>query len=225
MICAIHQPNFVPYLGFFNKFKKSDIFVLYDHVQYTKNDFHNRNRLKVNGSAHWLTIPVSVKLGQKINEVEFVDKSFINRHLQLIKQNYSKTKYFSEIFSDIENIYNNTISDNLVDFNISLLKLIFNKFDSSKKVYLSSDLNIDFNKKSTEALVDVCRCVKADKYLSGGGAKDYLEESFFINNKIELMWQDFNHPEYEQMGDNFLPNLSVLDSLFNLGYEDTYKII
>jgi len=225
MICAVHQPNFFPYLGFFNKFKKADVFVLYDHAQYTKNDFHNRNRVKNSGKARWLTIPVSVHLGQKIDEVIFVNQDFVEKHLQILKQSYSKAKYFNQVFPDIENLYRNIRSNKLVDFNNSILKMIFSKFDSSKKVILSSELNLDYNKKSTAALVDICKAVSADSYLSGTGAKEYLEEKLFINNNVVLLWQDFCHPLYEQLGDEFLPNLSILDALFNLGYQGTYNIL
>lgn len=225
MICAIHQPNFIPYLGFFNKFKKSDVFVLYDHVQYAKNDFHNRNRLKINGKGNWLTIPVNVHFGQKINEVKFANRDFINKHLESIKQNYKKSEYFNEIFPDIERIYLDVESDNFSDFNIRLLKFLFNKFDKNKKVFLSSELGLDYTKRSTEALIDACQKVGADKYLSGSGAKNYINESLFLDNNIELIWQDFHHPIYKQLGNDFIENLSVLDALFNLGYQKTYEII
>jgi hypothetical protein len=225
MVCTIHQPNFLPYLGFFHKFKNADIFVLYDTAQYSKNEYHNRNRIRINNQATWLTVPVSVHLGQKINEAKLANTKFIADHLLIIKKEYEAAPFFNEIFSDLTKIYQELTSDSLIELNVKLLRHIFKKFDPTKKIFLTSELPLDFTKKSTEALIDICRAVKAEAYLSGAGAKVYLDEKLFIDAEIKLEWQEFHHPVYEQGGKEFIPNLSIIDSLFYLGYEGTYKLI
>lgn len=225
MICTIHQPNFLPYLGFFHKFKKADIFVFYDTAQYSKNEYHNRNRIRIDGQATWLTIPTTVHLGQKINEAKLANKAFIEQHLLSIKRSYNQAPFFKEIFSDLKEIYQNLKSDSLLELNSKLLLHIFNKFDQTKKIFLTSELPLDFSKKSTAALIDICQAIKADLYLSGAGAKVYLDEKIFSEANIKLEWQEFHHPVYNQGGQKFIPNLSIIDALFYLGYEETYKLL
>jgi hypothetical protein len=218
MICAVHQPNYIPYLGFFDKYKKSDIFILYDTAQYSKNDFHNRNRIKTANGPLWITIPTSIHFGQQIKDATVADKDILKKHLDIIKRHYEGSAEFTgtigwlaEIYKSIGNV------KGLVDINVPTLKSFFNIFDGNKKILLASELGIDPALKSTAALVAMCRAVGADTYLSGPGAKVYLDESLFATAGIKLIWQDFHHPEYPQLWGEFIPNLSVVDALFNVG--------
>ncbi len=224
MICAIHQPNFIPYLGFFQKFKQSDIFVLYDIAQYSKNDFHNRNQIKTANGAAWLSIPVNVHLGQTVAEALVAQTDFQQKHLKTLEVNYKKAPFFQELFPQLVSLYHEP-SLKLIDINMRLLRFVFNLFDPKKKVVLASELEWNKVTKSTDALVEILATVKADTYLSGVGARKYLDEKIFETHGISLQWQEFSHPTYPQQWGEFIVNLSVLDALFNIGPEKTYSLI
>jgi len=215
MICAVHQPNYIPYLGFFNKIKKSDIFVFYDSAQYTKNDFTNRNRVKIANGPAWLTIPVSVSLGQLISEVRIANPDFRSKHLRTLEMNYKKSLNFDEIFPKLEKLFVNKTAS-LLEFNVSFLNFFISNLFPKKKIYYSSQLNLDTDKKSTAALLDILDKVGADTYLSGQGARHYLDESLFASRGKKLIWQEFHHPIYNQLWGEFLPNLSIVDMIFNV---------
>lgn len=220
MICAIHQPNYIPYLGFFDKYNKSDVFVLYDTAQYSKNEFHNRNRIKTEKGAKWLTIPVHVSLGEKIKEVRVADKEILKKHLDTIKNYYKKSIKFKESFEWLGEIYNSINNPRfLVDINIPILLNFFKLIDPTKKIILASELNISPGVKKTDALVQICKKVRANVYLSGMGAKDYLEVEKFTKENIKVVWQNFHHPLYPQLYGEFVPNLSIIDALLNIGEE------
>lgn len=218
MICSIHQPDFIPYIGFFDKYSKSDVFVLLDTAQYNKNGWRNRNKIKTANGPIWLTIPVSSKLGDKINEVKISDNNFVRKHLASIEQNYNKSKYFNLYFPKIKDIYNSINSEaTLFEVNEKFLNFIFNVLDYDIKVIKASDLNIDFSKSKSELLIEICQAVGSDKYISGKGGEEYLDEDLFKENKIEVIWQSFSSPTYDQLYGEFIENLSVLDMIFNIG--------
>lgn len=224
MTGSIHQPNFIPYLGFFNKFKNSDVFVLYDTAQYSKNDYHNRNSIKTSNGQVWLTIPVSIKLGDSIKDVTIADQSFRKKHLRSIEFNYKKADFFDQIFPDISNLYEGT-EKALFDFNIKFLKYFFDIIDSQKKVVLTSQIDISSDVKSTAALIEILNKIGADYYISGRGARNYLDEKMFESSGIKLYWQEFHHPIYEQLWGDFLPNMSILDALFNVGPDKLKELL
>jgi len=225
MIYAIHQPNYIPYLGFFDKYKKSDIFILYDTAQYSKNEFHNRNRIKTASGPIWLTIPVKVHLGQQIREVSIIDKTAIEKHLGALRINYGQADFFEESMEWLLEIYSPLKkADKLVDVNIPILKKFFDLF-KGPEVFLASELGISPEVKSTQALVEMCKKVGADTYLSGSGAKAYLDEELFKKNDIKVIWQEFHHPVYQQRFGKFVPNLSVIDALMNVGKKGLKELI
>lgn len=224
MIVSVHQPNYIPYLGFFNKIKQSDIFVIYDTAQYSKNDFHNRNRVKGQNGPIWLTIPVSVKLGQEIGEVKIADSKFREKHLKTIESCYKKSTNFSYLFGKIKDCFDFQ-TDNLCEFNTFFLSAIFSELGIKVKVVKTSELGLDHALKSTDALLKIVELSGADTYLSGPGAKSYLEENKFIENNKKLIWQDFSPPVYEQLWGEFLPYMSVLDMMFNVRKEDWSKYV
>lgn len=218
MICAVHQPNYIPYLGFFDKYKKADVFVLYDTAQYSKNDFHNRNRIKTAAGPHWLTIPVTVHLGQEIREVSVADSGALDKHLDVIRGEYKDADRYRESIAWLSDIYGLAEkSSRLADLNIAILKNFFELFRGAKKVVLASELGLDPDLKSTDALVALCRKVGADEYLSGSGAHTYLEEKKFKDAAIKVSWHEFRHPVYKQQYGEFIPDLSVVDALMNVG--------
>ncbi|MDO8516867.1 MAG: WbqC family protein [Nanoarchaeota archaeon] len=215
MRIAIHQPNFLPYLGFFDKCDYSDILVLYDSTQFKKNDFQNRNKIKTKDGWKWLTIPISYNFGDLINKVK-IDNSqdWRNKHLVYLKENYYKSAFFDVYFDKIKEIYNKEWTY-LSDFNISLIIFLIKELGIKCKIVKSSDL--DINLKSTDALIEICKELNADEYVSGKDGRNYLDKSLFEKENIKVLFQDYKHPIYQQQFYGFEPFMSILDLLFNEG--------
>ena len=213
MICSIHQPNYIPYLWLFHKINESDIFVFYDNAQYTKWDYHNRNKIKWPNWDILLTIPVQVSLWQKINEVNFNNK-ILKKHLKTLEQSYKKSEHFEEIIILLKSLFSyewNSISE----FNIKFIKEISNYLGIKTKFCILSELDFNLNSSSTDALVNICKIVWADEYISWAWWKNYIEEEKFLNNWIKLRFQEFEHPIYEQLWWDFISYMSIIDLLFN----------
>ncbi|RKY50104.1 MAG: hypothetical protein DRP91_02555 [Candidatus Neomarinimicrobiota bacterium] len=215
-IVAIHQPNFLPWIGYFYKIVKSDIFVFLDSVQYTKNSFINRNKVKTSQGEMWLTVPVSFSFGQLIREVRINNVvDWRKKHLKTLEINYKKAKFFYEVFEIVEEVYYSEDWMNLSEFNICLIEKIMSYLGLSCSFVRSSSLGI--SGKGTELLVNIVKKVGGNVYLSGFGGAKYQEEKLFKNEGISLIYYDFTHPVYEQLWGNFIPNLSIIDLLFNVG--------
>lgn len=216
MICCIHQPNFIPYIWLFKKIQASDVCVFYDTAQYTKWDFHNRNSIVGANGKILLSIPVSVKLGQKINEVTF-DVRVLQKFWKTIEQSYKKAPFFEKHKNSVESIFLYK-GNNLSEFNIESIQSLCTILWIERKFKLTSELELDPELKSTDALIDICKKVWSQWYLSGDGGKNYIEEGKFLENNIELLYQNFHHPIYTQKWDTFIPYLSIIDCIF---YNDT----
>lgn len=219
MIVAIHQPNFFPWIGYFYKIYKSDVFVLLDDVQYTKNSFINRNRIKVPLGEQWLTVPVlhSGNFGQKINQVEVQNPS--RSYLKIkstIRMNYSKAPYFSEVFSIIEPLLEG--ESNLSLLNESIIRAIANYLKLPARIIKSGEMN-GIEGDSSERLVNICLSLGATEYLAGFGSTKYQDNDMFAAKGIKTSVYGFRHPVYSQLWGEFVPNLSFLDLLFNNGPE------
>jgi len=216
-IVAIHQPNFLPWIGYFYKIAKSDIFVFLDNVQYTKNSFINRNKIKTPQSAMWLTVPVSFNFGQLINEVKINNEiNWREKHIRTLEMNYKRANFFEDVFEIIKKIYYLKNWQNLSDFNISLTKTIASYLGLDKPFVKSSALGI--KGKSTELLIQIVKKVGGNVYLSGFGGAKYQEEGLFKNEGIKLVYYNFTHPIYKQLWNGFIANLSIVDLLFNAGH-------
>lgn len=218
MIIGIHQPNYLPWLGYFYKIARSDIFVFLDNAQYSKSSFINRNKIKTSQGAAWLTVDVLKKgrFKQLINEVEINnDTSWSSTHEKTISQNYSKARYFEKYKNFFEDVYHRRWQQ-LVDLNEALTTLICDISGiSGVKFIRASEINV--RGQSTELLINICKAVGADTYLSGFGAKQYMDEKAFEQANISLRYYDFEHPTYHQLWGEFIPNLSIIDLLFNEG--------
>lgn len=220
-VIAIHQPNFLPWLGYFYKLHKADIFVILDNVQYTKNNVCNRNKIKnQQGEAAWLTVPVLTSKGleQNFNQIEIdYRQKWQKKLIRTIEQTYKKADYFENYFFDFKEIIEKEYS-NLAELNIKLINYVQNKLNIDTPVYIASEINQDFGAK-TDLVIGICKHFRAKSYLSGQGAKKYNEPEKFEEEEINLLYQEFNHPEYPQLNGPFLSHLSVIDLLFNCGEE------
>jgi len=223
MILGIHQPQYLPWLGYLDKIKKSDKFVFLDDVQYKKREFQNRNRIRTPNGSMWLTVPVLVKgkYYQNINEVEINnDSSWRKDHLKAIEHNYGGSPYFENYYPGIEELLSREWNS-LCDLNIATVKLFMEFFEINTPCELSSSLEVKTEK--TQRLIDICKKTGCGEYLSGRGGKDYMEEDLFKKEGIKLHYQHFDHPEYRQNFEGFVSHLSALDYLFNCGKNQIFK--
>ncbi len=220
MRIGIHQPNFIPWLGFFHKVCHCDIFVLLDHVQFSKGEITNRVAIKNGREKLWLTVPILTKGKgrQPICEVQVnSNENWKKKHLKTITQCYRKAVHFDSVYGLIEEIYDFQ-TQYLSELNIHFIKSISEIMHIKTKLFKSSDLDVSGHK--SELLVQIVNKVNGKEYLSGTGAKDYNEIELFKNNGIKLKYLDFIHPEYQQtLPGPFLPGLSIIDYLFNCGTE------
>ncbi|RJP21628.1 MAG: hypothetical protein C4527_23335 [Candidatus Omnitrophota bacterium] len=215
MIVTIHQPDFLPWLGFFDRWRKSDLFIVLDDVQFLRRGWHHRDRIKTANGAQWLTVPVKKKgrLHQLIREVEIdLDSHWRNTHLKTIQVNYHRAPDFDACYSFLDVIYSKQHT-RLLDFNLDLLQIVRKHLAIATPMVLASTFAI--RSSATQRLVDLIKQVKGDCYLTGLGAKNYLDPVTFAAERIEIIWQDFRHPVYPQLHGDFIPNLSVLDYLMN----------
>ncbi|SDF24745.1 WbqC-like protein family protein [Methanolobus vulcani] len=223
MIVGIHQPNYLPYLGFFDKMLKSDVFIIYDDAQFNKSDFQHRNRIKIFNGSKWLTVPVSKK-HIPINEIKIKNDFLIkgikwnDDHFNQIYSNYSKSACFEKYINGLKDIYENEY-ELLVDLNIELIRFMMDSFSIKKEIILSSEFG--FNTTSSTKIVDLVKAVGGDTYLSGPTGKNYMDLNVFSNSEINVVFQTFVHPQYKQQYMGFLPNMSSIDALLN-GYRFDY---
>lgn len=220
---VIHQPDFIPYLGFFHRLLHADLFVVLDDVQFLRRGWHHRDQIKTPNGEKWLTIGIK-RAPQNTN----IDKILLNsdnwkeQHLNLIEFNYKKSKYFSEIFPYIESLYSSKF-EKMIDFNMASIKILMKLFDINIPMEYSSKFQI--KSKSNQLLVDILDSVDATHYLSGVGAKDYFDSTPFDEANLKVIWQDFKHPVYPQLYGEFIPYLSSIDLLFNCGIDKSREIL
>lgn len=226
MKCAIMQPTFLPWAGFFNLISDVDIFVFLDDAQLQKNSWHNRNRILVNQSAHWISVPVKrEKLSQTIAETKLDDSQrWRSKHVKLLQQVYSKHPFSKDILELCE-ILQKDDSSHLAELNIRLIRWFLLKLEIPTTTFLSSDLNIEG--KRTERIIDILKKLKASSYFSPKGAEEYLDEDGFLEQKvIKLEVQNFESlPYYQHKKHEFESYLSIVDVLANLGWPATKKYI
>ena len=199
----------------FNKIALSDAFMFVGHCQYTQKSWQTRNKISLGGVEHWLSVPVkkSGRFGQSINETEILDGHWQKKHLGSIRQAYGKRPYFELYYPDLEKLIMQDIPS-LGDLNMSLIRVICNWLEITTKILDSRDLPVTGNK--TDMLISMCESIDADHYLSNEGSRDYVDEKEMSYVGIQHCWQIFDHPVYEQ-GVDYMPNLSVIDLLFNTG--------
>lgn len=221
-IISIHQPVYLPWLGFLDKIISSDKFVFLDDVQYEKNGFQNRNKIRTHEGNMLLTVPVKTKSTTMLKNVE-IDYSFdwIKKHTKSIISNYSKTSFFDNYWPELEKIYNKK-HHYLFELNMDIIKFLMNKLNIKTSIIFSSELKI--SEQGSDRILKICKELNADTYISGIGGKTYLNEENFIKNKINIKFQNFEHPIYNQIFKPFHSNMSAIDLLFNEGY-DAEKII
>lgn len=221
---AVVQSNYIPWKGYFDLIRSVDTFVLYDEVQYTKRDYRNRNTIKTGQGLQWLTIPVSNKgkYLQKVCETEISEPSWGKDHLKSIQHNYAKAPHFKEIFPLLQEVYagfENEIS--LSKVNERLIRFVLNYLECPTQLVWSMDIPKNTEGKN-ERLIEVVSYLKGDIYLSGPAAQSYMDVDHWAKQGIEVRFADYSgYPPYTQLHGEFVPNVSVLDLLFNQGKNST----
>ena len=215
---AIMQPTYLPWIGYFGMIDMADVFIFYDDVQFVKQSWQQRNRIKTQDGWIWLVVPVFQNFGQRINKVKINNnQNWSKKHWKSIEYSYNKAPFFNEYIASFKEIYEREW-EYLVDLNITLIKKMSEILGLDTKFVLSSELRgVDGAK--TDRLINILKLTGADEYLTAPATKVYIEPEKFKGNDITLYWYEFKHPMYAQLYCDFVPYLSVIDLLFNMGGE------
>lgn len=221
---VVLQSNYIPWKGYFDLIHDADFFIFYDDLQFTKNDWRNRNKIKTSKSVEWITIPVGPDNHRLICDVQVRDFSWQAKHWMTIKQNYSKTPFFNHYKDFFKDFYLGKQWRNLSELNQYLIASIATEFLGMKLEFQDSR-QYTLNGKKLERLLELVVKSEAKRYVSGPAAKDYIEASYFENAGIELIWKDYSgYPEYTQRYPPFEHGVSILDLLFNVGQDAPWYI-
>lgn len=217
-VALITQSNYIPWKGYFESIAKSDLFVIYDDVQYTKRDWRNRNLIKTKNGLQWLTIPVEVsgRYSQRIDEVKVADPKWQTKHWETIRHAYRQAPAFEEVSEWLEPLFVNATHEYLTDVNQHLLNGICERLLIKTEVRRSSEFQLSADR--NERLVELCVMNNVNHYITGPAAKAYLDESLFMKHNVTVEYLDYSgYPEYQQSHGPFVHGVSVIDVLFATG--------
>lgn len=229
---AILQSNYIPWKGYFDIIHDVDTFVLLEDVQYTKNDWRNRNLIKTSQGLQWLTVPVLTheKLHQKICEAKIKDNDpWQKKHWNALVTNYGRAPHFRNMKEPFEELYRGHKWDNLSQMNVAFISAICSLLGIKSNIILSTSLSIPLLSFPVDAknsrVLGICHALGAKQYLSGPAASDYLDESAFHHHGLEVIYKDYSgYPVYTQNYPPFEHGVSVLDLLFQHGHEAPWFI-
>ncbi len=214
---AVLQSNYIPWKGYFDIIHDVDEFIFYDEVQFTKNDWRNRNRIYTNAGVQWLTIPTTGSITQSIDEVTMASDQWQKKHYYALVTNYSKAPYFKQYQDFLEDVYLGRKWEYLSELNRYLIEHISHDFLGITTKFTNSR---DYHSEGTGhyKLLSLLISAGAEYYVSGPAAKSYIHAEDYEKAGIELHWKDYSgYPEYPQLHEPFCHNVSILDLLFNTG--------
>lgn len=215
---AILQSNYIPWKGYFDLIAAVDEFIIYDDMQFTKNDWRNRNKIKTPQGVQWLSIPVGQAIHRRIRDVTVDDRWRVS-HWKTLESNYRRAKHFSDIAEWLRPLYADVQYSCLSQVNRSFIEAVCRYLGIQTKISNSWDYVYSAEGKS-ERVVALCLAAGATSYLTGPSARDYLQESDFVRNDVVLTWFEYSgYPEYSQLWGEFVHNVSILDLLFNCGLD------
>ena len=224
-IVAIHQPNYAPWLGYFTKLARADMFVFLDDAQYSKNSYINRVQIDARGEGHWLTIPVRYRFGDPINRVRAADEHWRRSHLDALRTQYIDAPFFSEVLSWLDEAFARLADGDIATSNQSLIEAIAVRLGIQRQFVRASEFATG-STRGDDRLIAILQSIGPNaRYLSGKGGDKYQDPYKFAAAGIKLLYNDFVHPRYDQGHPDFLPGLSVLDTLFRLGFDRTAKLV
>lgn len=218
-VVAIHQPEHMPWLGFLDKALHADLFVLLDTVQFRKNYFQNRNKIRTADGSCWVTLPVKPPLVAPIREIRIEqDSPLRQRYVRLLSTHYRQAPCLSTYLSAISELVLSK-TERLAEINVALIRFVCDALGIRTRMVLASELGLPPATGGTQVNLDICRAVGATTYLSGVSGREYLDQRVFHEAGIEVRFQEFHHPVYRQCYEPFVPALSCVDLLFNYGDE------
>jgi len=224
---SIHQPNFIPWPGYFYKIHKSNIHVMYDDVQFSKGSYTNRVRILNAGRVQWLTVPIGDYFKKKINLVTVSKKDWTSEHLRKIESAYSKSDFFDDFFDDFEKLYSEAKSlEYLFEVNLVFFNYFIELLNINTQIINSSLFNIQTS--STLRIAQLIQEIDSEAvYLYGSGGSNYQDEEIFKNNRIKIQKIEYGNTIYNQNNNQqeFVPGLSIIDGLFNIGSKGCIKIV
>lgn len=216
MVVAIHQPNFLPWCGYFAKLKAADVFVLLDNVPISKGSYTPRCQIRNGQGTQWLSVPVSFRHGDLISSVRFVNGRWADKHLKTLAQVYGRHPFFNEIMGLLEPAYKEP-GDLLSEFNIRLICSISQYLGLPGEIVRGS--HIAPSGEGDDRLIEIVRILGGDTYLSGKGGQNYQDPAKFAAADIQLVVRSYKPIPYSQGPEDFASGLSIADCLFNLGKE------
>ena len=223
MIIAVHQPNYLPWPGYFHKMLSCDLFVIQDDVLHSKRAITNKNKIKAPEGFRLLSVPLANK-EVLIKDISlYNDKSWYQKHWQSLMSCYSRSPYWKEYKDLFKPVFTDP-GTKLAELNLRLILIIRELLQINTPLVRSSDIP-DIDGKRGSKLINICRHFGAGTYLSGTGAKAYNDETEYAKNNIRLVYQSYTNPVYPQLWDAFIPDLSVVDLLFNCGPESKKYLI
>lgn len=225
MITAVHQPNYFPWLGYFRKIAAADAFVFLDDVQFSKNSYINRVQIAGPAVPRWLTIPVSVHLGMRIDQVKPARADWRAAHLSSLHNTYRGATRFRAVWKDVETIYAKADGENLAAINQTLVQAVARHMGFACQFYVSSSFGLGEVAGDARLAALVAAINPNGTYLSGKGGAKYQDPSTFKKAGLSFRYSDFNHPVYGQGREPFQPGLSILDAAFHLGWPATASLI
>ncbi len=218
MRAAVLQPTYLPWMGYFGMIDLADTFVFYDDVQFVKQSWQQRNKIKSPGGEWiWLSVHVIHEFGQNINQVLVNDSSnWSEKHWKSIYQSYAKAPFFKEFQGEIKEVYSREWKY-LGELNIFIIRKLCRLFGVKEpKFVLSSELE-DIKDSKTNRLLNVLGKIGAGEYICNPGSRSYIRPGDFAERGIKLFWYEYQHPVYPQIRGEFIPYLSAIDLLFNAG--------
>ncbi|MEZ5648070.1 MAG: WbqC family protein [Alphaproteobacteria bacterium] len=226
MKIAIHQPNYFPWLGYFKKIAKSDVFIFLDDASFSKGSYTNRVKLLCKGFERWLTIPVSFHLGQSISEISIVDRDWALKHRDILFDWYREADAFTKTFPEIESFLMQAAEkENLAEINIEIITAIAHRLKLNVTYKKSSHLNMNYLTGSDRLIALIKAVSPCATYYSGQGGAKYQDEERFVTAGVRLEYlEPFTHV-YRQNSETFLPGLSVLDAIFHIGWAGTTELL
>ncbi|MBO8164294.1 MAG: WbqC family protein [Brevibacillus sp.] len=224
MKVAIHQSQYLPWPPYFKKIANVDIFVVMDCVQFQKNGLQNRNKIRNYQKDYWLTIPVSGKLEDLISEKKIASPHWKKKHWNSIHASYSHAPMWTKYGEELAFLYNQGSYERLIDINRAILDFIVRHLQIQTKIIYLSQLEGVTGEKS-ELVLNICKRLNARTYVSGMGARAYLNEDMFAKDDIQICYLESTPPTYKQFHGDFIPGLSMLDMMMNVEREDIERYL
>ena len=219
IVVSIHQPNFLPWLGFFDKARSCDIFILLDNAEFEKNNFGNRTKIRTANGDTWLTVPILSKgrSGQTVADVEINNVvGWRRKHLQALRMNYSRASHCAEYVEWLASVLSKQHSS-LLELNLDLLEPLLKLQCPDTHVLMASSIPIGHDLTGSARLAHLCAALGASRYLSGAGGRNYLEDEEFEALGVKVDYQEFGHPVYTQAFPGFVRGMSIVDLLLCQG--------